>query len=82
MGRFHKNNYEAKEKFTKRNTECNSISSKPKTGNLIILFRNSDRDGKIIKKTMGKTSSTIKMMITDDKAKGKSDQEWNSGVRQ
>ena len=31
---------------------------------------------------MGKTSSTIKMMITDDKAKGKSDQEWNSGVRQ
>ena len=71
MGGFHKNNYEAKEEFTKRNTECNSISSNPKTGNLTILFRNADRNGKIIKKTMDKTSSTIKMTITDDEAKGK-----------
>ena len=31
---------------------------------------------------MDKTRSTIKMMITDDEAKEKSDQGWNSGVRQ
>lgn len=52
----------------KRNIEYDSIYTKPKTGNLIILFRNTDIDGKIIKKFMDKLILIIKKVITYGRA--------------
>lgn len=64
----------------KRHIECDSIYTKPKTGNLVMLFRNVDRGGKIIKKRINKIISAIKMVITYGGAEGRDDQEWTSGV--
>lgn len=54
-----------------RHTECDSIYTKPKTGKLVMLFRNVDMGGKTIKKRINKMISAIKMVITYGGAEGR-----------